>query len=199
MSTSSISFDSSIPPPLPIHRFTVEEYHRLGELGVLRPEHRVELLEGWIVEKMNQRPGHGFVVRMLDNWLQSNVPEGWITQCQLPITLTDSEPEPDLAVVQGTHHDFRNRHPGGHDCRLLIEVADTSLPKDRGKAAIYAAAGVPEYWIIDLNDDALVRMTRPSGASYSESITLVSNDEVETQIGGRVLCLSLANLFSDSA
>ena len=96
MSTSSISFNSSNPPPLPIHRFTVEEYHRLGELGVLQPEHRVELLEGWIVEKMNQRPAHGFVVRMLDNWLQSNVPEGWITQCQLPITLADSEPDQTL-------------------------------------------------------------------------------------------------------
>ncbi len=198
MSTDSLSFHSSVPPPLPIHRFTVEQYHRLGELGVLTSEDRVELLEGWIVHKMNQRPGHGFVVRILDKWLQANIPDGWLVQCQLPITLQNSEPEPDLAVVCGSHTDYRQRHPAGADCRLLIEVADTSLTKDRGKSSIYAAAGIEEYWIINLVDNNLQRMTQPEGNAYRNSDVFTRNDSIETQIGKTVIQLSLKPLFADA-
>ena len=91
MSITTISFHSSQAPPLPIHRFSVEEYHRLGELGLLTPENRVELLEGWIVEKMNQRPAHGYVVGVLTQWLPNHLADGWIARCQLPITLEASE------------------------------------------------------------------------------------------------------------
>lgn len=195
MSISIISFQTPNPPPLPTHRFTVEQYHRMGESGVLTADDRVELLEGWIVKKMNHRPAHGFAVRVLDDWLQSIVPTGWLVQCQLPITLSNSEPEPDLAIVRGLHSDFRDRHPGGNACRLLIEVADTSLAKDRAKAAIYAAAGIEEYWIVNLIDRQLEKMTQPVASEYSETATFGVNETVEIQLGQQSQYFRLSVLF----
>ena len=197
MSTAGqLSFDSESAPPLPIHRFTVEQYRRLGELGVLTPEDRVELLEGWIVQKMNQRPAHGFVVGLLTQLLTQRLPQGWILRCQLPLTTARSEPEPDLAVILGTHADFRHRHPGGNDCRLVIEVADTSIQSDRAKAAIYASAGVAEYWIINLVDRQLERFSNPDGDRYRDQELLQASAGVETEIGGDRLRLDLGPLFS---
>ena len=109
--STAISLDDWLAPPLPMHRFTVEQYHRLGDLGLLTPEDRVELLEGWIVRKMNQRPVHGFIIRLLNEFFMRELPAGWICQCQLPITTDRSEPEPDLAILKGTHSDFRHKHP----------------------------------------------------------------------------------------
>ncbi|MCA9193424.1 MAG: hypothetical protein KDB03_16745 [Planctomycetales bacterium] len=91
---SQLRLNSPLAPPLPLRRFTVAQYHQLGELGVLTPEDDVELLEGWIVEKMNQRPIHGFIVRILNEILLKDLPAGWLCQCQLPITTQRSEPEP---------------------------------------------------------------------------------------------------------
>ncbi len=193
--SSAISFDSNETPRLPIHRFTVEQYHQLGTLGLLTPEDRVELLEGWIVEKMNQNPGHGFVVRLLDQWLQSKLPTGWLSQCQLPITTARSEPEPDLAVVCGVHTDFRDRHPSGDDCRLLIEVADTSLSKDRAKVSIYAAARIDEYWIVNLVDKQLEQFLQPDGSEYQQTAIFSSDDAIETQIGEATLRLALSEIL----
>lgn len=156
MSTQVI-LDSPVAPPLPLRRFSVQEYHQLAEVGILTPEDRVELLEGWIIEKMNQRPIHGFVVRLLSELFSRGLPSGWLCQCQLPITTERSEPEPDLAIVRGKHSDFRSRHPNGLQCRLVIEVADTSLDRDRSKSSIYRNAGVEEYWIVNVQDKQLER------------------------------------------
>lgn len=126
MSTSEFTFQSDVAPPVPIHRFTVAQYHALGEQGVLGPEDRVELLEGLIVQKMNQLPPHSFAVQLLSRWMYGNVPESLVVRCQLPITLSASEPEPDFAIVAGASDEYRQRHPSGDECRLLVEVADTS-------------------------------------------------------------------------
>ena len=190
-----ISFDSSETPPLPIHRFTVDQYHQLGESGVLTPEDRVELLEGWIVEKMNQKPAHGFAVRFLNDWLNRNLAARWLVQCQLPITTDRSEPEPDVAVVRGVHADYRKRHPGGGDCDLIIEVADTSVMKDRAKATIYASAGVREYWIVNLTESQLEIYAGSDGRVYQDSQILTANETLQCEIGNQTLRLELAELF----
>ncbi len=183
--------------PLPIHRFTVQEYHQLGEIGVLTPDNHVELLEGWIVEKMNQRPAHGFVVGLLTQWLLTSLPEGWIGRCQLPITTDRSEPEPDLAVIRGQHVDFRSRHPSGNDCELVIEVADTSVAKDRAKASIYASAGIQEYWIVNLVECQLERFINPDGTTYIDQTIIKADQSIETQIGDKQITLAVSELFSD--
>lgn len=193
--TKNLNLLGAIAPPLHLRKFSVEQYRRLGELGVLTPEDNVELLEGWIVEKMNQRPIHGYLVRLLnDLWLRE-LPAGWICQCQLPISAPRSEPEPDLAVLKGQHSDFREQHPRGSDCALVIEVADTSLEKDRAKAEIYSVAGVQEYWIVNVAD-ACVEQYRFDGTA-AEVVPQVWNvDHTLTfEVGGKVIRLDLKLLF----
>ncbi len=189
---SVINLNSEFAPPLPIRKFTVAQYHQLGELGVLTPEDRVELLEGWIIEKMNHGHAHGFVVQFLSIWLNSQLPHGCICRCQLPITTQRSEPEPDLAVVRGCITDFRDRHPSGNDCRLLIEVADTSLQKDRAKAAIYFSAGVEEYWIVNLEKKQLEYYLNVA-PDLPQHFT--KSDILRTKIGDKTIEIVLSDLF----
>ena len=190
--STAIILDSEFAPPLPIRKFTVAQYHQMGESGVLTLDDRVELLEGWIVKKMNHGPAHGFVVRFLSNCLQSQVPKGWICQCQLPITTLRSEPEPDLAVVRGNITDFRDRHPTGFECRLLVEVADSSLHKDRAKAAVYFSAGVEEYWIVNLEDKRLERYRK---ATLDSPEIFGREDFIRTQIGDKTIEIVLSDLI----
>ena len=192
--TTTFSFDS-INPALPVRRFTVEEYHRLGESGVLKPDDRVELLEGWIIEKMNHRPAHGYAVGTLNQWLVTRLPDGWIGRCQLPITLSKSEPEPDIAIVKGAHADFRNRHPSGSDCRLVIEVADTSISRDRSKATIYASVKIEEYWIVNLADQTLEKMAQPVDSAYSQTEIMSAGNTVEIKLEQSTLKLPRTELF----
>ena len=193
------SLDDPLISPLSIHRFSVEQYHRMGELGVLTPEDRVELLEGLIVEKMNQRPIRGFIVGLLNEWFQQELQPGWIVRCQLPITTDRSEPEPDLAILKGAHGDFRDKHPNGTDCRLVIEVADTSLDKDRAKAALYRDAGVQEYWIINVRGKVLERFdlssSQSSEANPPESQAINDTETVGLKIDDANLMFELKKIL----
>ena len=191
--------DNSLAPQLALHRFSVEQYHQMGKLGVLTPDDRVELLEGLIVEKMNQRPIHGFIVGLLNEWFLQKLPPGWIVRCQLPITTARSEPEPDLVIMKGAHADFRYQHPVGKNCRLVIEVADTSLEKDRAKTTIYHDAGVQEYWIINVqgkllerNDFSVVTSTKSPSI---EPQFISPTDTVNLAIDSSQLMFDLASIF----
>ena len=197
MSTSEFTFQSDVAPPVPIHRFTVAQYHALGEQGVLGPGDRVELLEGLIVQKINQLPPHSFAVQLLSRWMYGNVPESLVVRCQLPITLSASEPEPDFAIVAGASDEYRQRHPSGDECRLLVEVADTSLARDLGKAAIYASANVEEYWIVKIETQSLLRMSMPDAGTYREVIEFQRSESVELQLEDSLLRLALCDLFPE--
>ncbi|HKI16415.1 MAG TPA: Uma2 family endonuclease [Isosphaeraceae bacterium] len=155
----------AILPPLPVRRFTVDEYHHLISAGVLREDEDVELLEGWIVPKMPRTPTHDAMVStvMLDV-LTPRLPEGWFCRGQSAITTADSEPEPDVAVVRGASRDYLARHPGPADMALVVEVSDSSLQRDRThKGPIYATAAIPVYVIINLLDHQVEIYTDPTG------------------------------------
>lgn len=140
-------------PPLPVRRFTVEEYRRMGEVGVLTGDDRVELLEGWIVPKMIHNPRHDATIDQVQETVRPLLPRGWRIRIQSAITTGESEPEPDLAIVAGQPATFVSRHPGPVEIALVIEVADSSLATDRDlKGRIYARAGIPVYWIVNLID-----------------------------------------------
>lgn len=188
---TAYDLNSGIAPPLQLHRFSVEQYHRLGEMGVLTPEDKVELLEGWIAAKMNQRPVHGYIVGLLNELFVRQLPPGWICRCQLPITTERSEPEPDIAIVQGMQVDYRDGHPSGTRCRLIIEVADTSLDKDRLKAAIYCSAGVPEYWIVNINAKCVERFV---GDSPQPAI-VHADSQISIQIDDTAIEIDLKHIF----
>jgi Uma2 family endonuclease len=135
---------------LPLRRWTRPEYDRLVECGLFATGERVELLDGLLVVREPQGGRHAMVVRMVEEALRAVFPTGWDVRSQLPIALDpDSEPEPDVSVVPGSFRDYPSAHPANPV--LIVEVADTSLALDRGeKAGLYAQAGIPEFWIVDL-------------------------------------------------
>src|SRR5215212_3004357 len=103
-------------------RFSVAEYHRLTEIGVLTEDDNLELIEGYLVHKMSRNPPHDGTLSRLDRVVRGVVPAGWIIRNQMAVTLPDSEPEPDLAVVRPDPGDYMSRHPGPADTGLIVEV-----------------------------------------------------------------------------
>jgi hypothetical protein len=154
------------PPPYPIWQFTVDEYHQLIQQGILTEVHRVELLEGWIVPKMPRNPPHDTSLKLTAQIIDPQTPAGWHARWQSAITLPESEPEPDGAIVEGDVRDFANQHPEPRDIGLLIEVADSSLDRDRNrKGPLDARANIPVYWIINLIDSQVEVYSDPTGPS----------------------------------
>jgi Uma2 family endonuclease len=155
----------AIVPPVPVRRFTVDEYHQMIDAGILGEDDNVELLDGWIVPKMPRKPIHDAVISWIINRrIAPRLANGWFCRGQSAITTAVSEPEPDIAVVRGSELDYTTRHPGPADMALVIEVGDSSLPRDRSlKGRIYAAAAVPVYWIINLVDRQVEVDTDPTG------------------------------------
>src|SRR5947209_7570300 len=126
-------------PPLPVRRFTVEEYHRLIQTGILKSGEPVELIHGWIVPKMPTNPTHSSIVRRLDKLLQRLVDDSSVVGVQQPITTPDSEPEPDLTVSRGPEMLYFTTHPEPPDIHFVVEVSDTTLAYDQGeKLSLYA-------------------------------------------------------------
>jgi putative restriction endonuclease len=157
------SLDMLEPPPVPVRRFSVEEYHRMIEAGVFIEDDRFELLEGWIVPKTTHKPPHDVAIVLASDCLRSHLSPQWHIRTQAAITTSDSEPEPDLAIVRGAPRDYRYRHPGPQDLAFLVEVADSSLRSDRTlKARLYARAAIPLYWNINLIDTQVEVYTDPT-------------------------------------
>jgi Uma2 family endonuclease len=163
MSTATPLFPPETLPPYPVMRFTVEEYQQLVSIGVIDEDDNVELLEGWIVPKMGKNPPHECSVNLVETTVRRHLPIGWIVRVQSSITTDDSEPKPDGAVVRGTPRDYMTAHPTPKSVGLVIEVAESSLQRDRRKATIYARAKIPTYWIVNLVDDVLEVCTQPVG------------------------------------
>lgn len=176
---------------------SVERYHDFIESGLLTAEDRVELLDGVLVEKTSKKPPHVGTYAVTSRRIQERLPDGWYVRAQEPLTLLDSEPEPDLAVVRGSMEDYFRRHPGAADVGLVVEVADTTLRRDRlQKKRIYARAGIPVYWLVDLTSRTLEIYAQPEGDTYSSLVTLTENDSAVAELGGVKLApISLAELF----
>jgi Uma2 family endonuclease len=133
--------------------------------GLLAADDRVQLLEGEVVRMAPKGPWHVYAVAEVADQLAAMRPAGWHIRRQDPITLADSEPEPDVVITRGTKRRYRGRHPRADEVGLVVEVAEATLLLDRHrKAAIYAAAGIPEYWIVNLADRQLEIHTKPQPA-----------------------------------
>jgi Uma2 family endonuclease len=141
-------------------RFTLEEYHWLVQQGFFR-EDRVELIGGEIVHMAPTGPEHSTTKSRLLLALMPLVGTGRHLRVDDPLTLGDQEPVPDVAVVPGSPEDYRQAHPSS--ALLVIEVADTSLEYDRTvKASLYASAGIPEYWVVNLVERRLEVYREPT-------------------------------------
>src|SRR5688572_23607500 len=118
-------------PPFAVRKFSVDEYHQMIAAGVFDEDEAIELLEGWITPKMARNPPHEATIHHVPEVLRPLLPPAYGTRIQSAITTSDSEPEPDVAVVVGPAMRYVKHHPGPADITLLIEVADSSLSHDR--------------------------------------------------------------------
>jgi Uma2 family endonuclease len=151
-----------------VHPISVETYHRLVEMGLL--SEKVELLRGIVVTKMAKSPLHELVCHKLMKLLLAQTPAGFEVRREGPLTLRDSEPEPDLSVVRGKPEDWAQAHP--KTATLVVEVAVSDPAVDEGKADIYAQAGIPEYWLARPEERTLDVYREPSGSGYRSKSTL---------------------------
>lgn len=174
-------------PAIQTKHWTRQEYDRLADAGILAPDERVELLEGEIVTMTPQHGPHSASIGLAEAALRTAFgPAHWI-RIQLPLIVDpDSEPEPDLAVVPGSPRDYVAEHP--RTALLVVEIADSTLERDRTyKAPVYARAGIPEYWIVNLVErcievyrDPIAAPGRPHRyqdsrkAASTESVSLLS-------------------------
>ena len=151
-----------MPGSLPqLKRWRRVEYERLVDRGVFEPGDRVELIDGLLLVSEPQSSLHYTAILLVQQALARAFGEGWSVRTQAPIALDDaSEPEPDVAVVRGGIRDFAVSHPV--DPVLVVEVSVSSLAFDREhKASLYARAGRPEYWIVNLIDRVLEVRRQP--------------------------------------
>jgi len=152
---------AAIPNDL-ILRLSIEQYHAIIQAGILTDGDSVELLEGWLVFKIPKNPPHRATTRLVRTALENILPRGWYVDSQEPITLSNSEPEPDIVVVRGDTRQYLDRHPGAEDIALIIEVSDTTLQRDRTvKKRIYARAGIAIYWIVNLVEEQVEMYSQP--------------------------------------
>ena len=152
------------------HRFTVAEYHRMAEVGILGEDSRVELIRGQIVDKAPIGAPHHGMVNRLTRLLPGVLAGRGILSVQNPVRLDDgSEPEPDVAVLRPRADDYATATAGPPDILLLIEVADTSLDDDRAiKLPLYAENGIAECWIVNLVDRVVEVYRQPGNGSYAD-------------------------------
>jgi Uma2 family endonuclease len=155
-----------------LRRIRVDEYHRMIEAGILGEDEHVQLVDGMLVAMSPQGRPHAFVIQKLNRLLVRALSDDYEVLTQLTLTLgDDSEPEPDLAVVHARDGASRTEHPT--TALLVIEVSGESLRFDRrSKAALYARAGVAEYWIVNLAEAAIevYRKPEPTKGEYRETL-----------------------------
>ncbi len=188
-------------PELELKRWTRVEYEKLIDQGVFTPEDRIELIDGLLVVAEPQSSYHYGAIRLVERALTQAFGEGWDVRTQGPIALDDtSEPEPDVAVVRGTLRDYFTAHPT--DPVLVVEVTLSRLTLDRRyKSSLYARAGRPEYWVLNLLDRVLeVRRepirsaTMPYGWDY-RLVQIVRPGESVTALAAPAAPIAVADLL----
>jgi Uma2 family endonuclease len=164
------------------HRWTRDEYEQMAASGLFPPDARVELIEGIVYDMTPQSSGHTTSVHLAAGALRPAFPGGYF-RIQSPLALgVSSAPEPDVAVVAGSPRDYRDSHPS--TALLVVEVADHSLLHDRQrKLPLYAAAGIPEAWILNFKQKALEVYRDPVDGIYQSRTVLRTGDSVSPLAG----------------
>ncbi len=156
--------------PHAAHRFTVDEYHRMGQAGVFHEDERVELIDGQVVEMSPIGPRHAACVDRLTRQLSAHLAEHAIVRVQNPIVLgRHAAPQPDVSLLRLPIERYAVAHPEAADTLLAVEVADTSVDYDRSvKIPLYAGAGIPEAWLVNLPADLVEVFREPRRGRYTE-------------------------------
>lgn len=174
--SNDLSAATSIVPLLltNLKPWTVQDYRRMSELGILDPNERTELIAGQIVLMTAKGTPHVVALQLLADNLRASLSNAALVRTQDPIQLDNfSEPEPDLAIVSGTILDYVDHHPRPEDIHLVLEVADSTLKQDcEVKEKLYAQAGIPDYWVIDLKNRQVHIFRIPTPTGYSSHLIL---------------------------
>jgi Uma2 family endonuclease len=175
--------------------FTRAEYHRMSEVGILKPSDRVELIRGEIVKKWPVSRRHIAFVNNLTQLLVTRLTGRAIVSVQNPVVLSDdTEPEPDVAVLRP--RSYKHAEPAVEDVLLLIEVAETSLRYDRvTKRPLYAEAGVPEYWVVDCGAETVEVHRAPTVSGYRD-LTVVAGAGSVSPLAFPDVSLALSEIFA---
>ena len=166
------------------HRFSTQDYYRMAEAGVLRPDARVELLDGKIIDMSPIGPLHGGLVKRLSRLFNLKAKGRWVVSTQDPLHLDDhSEPEPDVMLLRPTPDDYTRRHPRPEDVFLLIEVSDSTLDYDREeKLPAYGRAGVSEVWLVNPQEEVIEVYREPHFTGYAVKTVLHTGEEARPQV-----------------
>jgi Uma2 family endonuclease len=162
--------DTAVEVAAPRRRFTRAEYHRMAEVGILTCNERVELIRGEIIKMSPQGRRHRAFIDNLTQLLATRLAGRAIVSIQMPIVLADdTEPEPDIQILRRRAVPYKEREADAGDALLLIEVAQTSLAYDRStKLRLYAAAGIPEYWVVDCVAESIEIHRTPHADGYRD-------------------------------
>ena len=161
-------------------KFTVEEYYRMAEAGILQPDERVELVNGEILIMPPIGEPHAVGVDNLTLSLAEIARGRFVVRIQNPVRLNDgSELQPDCAVLRLRQDSYRDSHPGPSDVLLIVEVSDTTLSYDRQvKAALYAQAGIAEIWVMNLQENCVEVFTQPGPEGYGQQALFLRGDVI---------------------
>ncbi|MCS6919013.1 MAG: Uma2 family endonuclease [Fimbriimonadales bacterium] len=184
----------SAPTPYVRYKFTPEQFHRMGELGLLDDANRYELLEGDIFIMPPEGPEHAVSKECtVSRFYENPRSHEWHIRVESPLRLGDSEPVPDVAIVAGRSIDYKETHPTS--ALLVIEISRTTLETDRvKKLPIYAQANIPECWIVNLHERVLEVYREPSGARY-KSVRYYTPDETVCPLFAPDMAIAVARLF----
>lgn len=166
--------------PVRKHLTDIHEWRKLGEANIFPPDSRIELIEGEIFEMSPIGSNHASHLKRINKLFTRLIPENLFSSVQDPLQLGDlSEPEPDFMLLKPSQDSYSSRHPFAEDVLLLIEIADSSLTFDQNqKLRLYALHNVPEYWLLNLNDNCLEVYLKPHGEVYAEKNTLYKGDSI---------------------
>ena len=167
---------------VPRHRFTVDDFARLGEAGIFAEDDRVELIDGEIRDMTPIGPPHAWIVNRLIRRIVLHLADRAWVSAQNPLRLDrHTEPQPDLVVARGGGDDYAERHLEAGDVLLVIEVADSSLRYDRAeKMPRYARAGIPEAWLVDAAARTVTVYTAPGAGGYASGQVFRQGTEIES-------------------
>lgn len=161
-------------------RFTVDEYHRMSDIGLFPEDKRFELIRGEILEMPGAKPPHSGRVNRLNHLFVSRLGDSVTVSVQNPSSIDDySEPVPDVSLLKPRLDFYTKNHPLPEDVLLVIEISHTTLRFDtRIKGPLYAEAGIPEYWILNIPQNILEVRTDPVNERYTRLQTLKPGDMV---------------------
>jgi Uma2 family endonuclease len=180
-------------------KFTIEQYHKMAEVGILTEEDRVELIKGEIVEMSPIGLKHAATVNRLNQLFHRKLGDRVLVSVQNPIQLTNnSEPQPDLSLLKPRADFYETKTPEVNDIFLIVEVADTTIIYDRDvKIPLYAENGIPEAWLIDVNDRSLIIYRQPTPEGY-QTTQVLNGEENLSLLAFPEITINVSEIFGIS-